>query len=626
MIRLYKQSIITVALLLLGMLSVKSASASTCRSAADLYVDNGCTYHAEKPYGATVNGFGHVQVKAYAPDGVEKDLGKLIYIAGPYIGDTSIANNNAELDAIYYESLPEELMEFLTENGFNIVVMNYIDNNNDYLQKKAFAMQVAIESIQSYRDNQPSLMLALSMGGTISRYALTTMENEGIDHGVDYWVSFDSPHLGAHTPVAIQALPQFVKKAFKKAEHDNDGSFDSFIDNFLDVLDDLVGWGDAGNWQEQIVAGKRGANDAHIQAAMLLDDTMNQPGVRQVMIQNILVDNKMHPDGISLISEFKALGLPKYTVENIAITNGSSIGENLELGTNKYYSYDSGVKDKLGLRFEGMVLDHNTYREYIPSCIWISYWRGGQYCIPTGFTSGYYPKYFSGKLKYPDASNIFHGQKDTYERDYYLKAGVKLDTSPCSTADFLLTDVMSRIEDGLSLTFEHPDMPLKIHADRNCFIPLLSSLAIDSIAIDSNVRHHTRESLERLSPFDVVWAGDANTEHLEMFDGLSDDLASKVFEAYVGVHSVPVSASQTSQGPKQIYPSSSCSEKFTGGYWGYTNYDISCAGYGVVGKKVVGTSGSYGSSAPFCEISSAQTGKYEVKNGKICSAATIWTK
>jgi len=57
------------------------------------------------------------------------------------------------------------------------------------------------------------VLLPGSMGGVVSRYALAYMETEGIDHGVDLWMTVDSPHAGAYIPIGVQHLVDFLQTA-----------------------------------------------------------------------------------------------------------------------------------------------------------------------------------------------------------------------------------------------------------------------------------------------------------------------------------------------------------------------------------------------------------------------------
>lgn len=70
------------------------------------------------------------------------------------------------------------------------------------------------------------LVVGPSMGGLISRYALTYMEkkqreNPGVaawNLRTKLWISFDAPHLGANIPVGDQYFIKFYASANEGAE------------------------------------------------------------------------------------------------------------------------------------------------------------------------------------------------------------------------------------------------------------------------------------------------------------------------------------------------------------------------------------------------------------------------
>ncbi len=121
-------------------------------------------------------------------DGTGKsDLYSLIN-SGTYDGNTSLASR-------------------LHSQGYDIVVLKF-DNAGDYIQRNAFLL---VELINEINANKPStsgplVIMGYSMGGLVARYALAYMEANGMNHQTRLYVSYDSPHKGAHVPVGIQAF------------------------------------------------------------------------------------------------------------------------------------------------------------------------------------------------------------------------------------------------------------------------------------------------------------------------------------------------------------------------------------------------------------------------------------
>lgn len=115
-------------------------------------------------------------------------------------------------------NIPYSLTDFADENGYDIV---YVDwrNSEEYIQANAATLETIIQKINKKKDEAGyrygNVILAHSMGGLITRYALKTMENRHIRHEVDTFISYDVPHLGAHIPIGtlygFYGLQKFIE-------------------------------------------------------------------------------------------------------------------------------------------------------------------------------------------------------------------------------------------------------------------------------------------------------------------------------------------------------------------------------------------------------------------------------
>lgn len=89
---------------------------------------------------------------------------------------------------------------------YDIVYVDWV-NSEDYIQANAYALIDVIEWVNSRKvaagSVEPNVIIGHSMGGVIARYALKTMENQGLKHKVSTYISYDAPHLGAHVPVGV---------------------------------------------------------------------------------------------------------------------------------------------------------------------------------------------------------------------------------------------------------------------------------------------------------------------------------------------------------------------------------------------------------------------------------------
>ena len=118
-------------------------------------------------------------------------------------------DNSMNWDELYELLNQENLIEDLRSEGFDAVVLNFTDAV-DYIQRNSYVITELIDRVQSEIDPASDMVLiGPSMGGLASRYALAWMENEGIDHRVRTFISFDSPHRGADIPLGLQYWVSF---------------------------------------------------------------------------------------------------------------------------------------------------------------------------------------------------------------------------------------------------------------------------------------------------------------------------------------------------------------------------------------------------------------------------------
>lgn len=99
--------------------------------------------------------------------------------------------------------------------GNDIILLNFHDGGG-YIQQNAMLFINLIDTVQyimgeagTLKENPQIVVVGPSMGGLITRYALTYMEKTGMHHHVRNWVSFDSPHKGANIPLGIQHWLRF---------------------------------------------------------------------------------------------------------------------------------------------------------------------------------------------------------------------------------------------------------------------------------------------------------------------------------------------------------------------------------------------------------------------------------
>lgn len=139
----------------------------------------------------------------------------------------------------YYEGFTKkELLFKLRTEGYDVIVVNHptyqttnlqngqtvtIDGGAYYIESNAMALVKLLQQTKSLLIANGSAsdiaIVAPSMAGQISRYALSYMEKKFAEtglplwkHNTYLWISVDSPHLGANIPMGDQALLYLLKE------------------------------------------------------------------------------------------------------------------------------------------------------------------------------------------------------------------------------------------------------------------------------------------------------------------------------------------------------------------------------------------------------------------------------
>ncbi|MCK6613732.1 MAG: hypothetical protein L6Q47_05800 [Ignavibacteriaceae bacterium] len=104
---------------------------------------------------------------------------------------------NENYPELYYNLTWELINQDLYPNGYAVFILNFKDGGAD-LRSNANVLLGAIEKIHQICPNYQIAVAGLSMGGTITRYALAKKESLNEFHNVGLFISFDSPQGGAH--------------------------------------------------------------------------------------------------------------------------------------------------------------------------------------------------------------------------------------------------------------------------------------------------------------------------------------------------------------------------------------------------------------------------------------------
>lgn len=166
-----------------------------------------------------------------------------------------------------------------------------IESNSETLKVILLWLQEVLSQNQS---NERITLIGHSMGGLVGRWTLTQMEEKQIPHGVGCYVSYDTPHLGAHFPLGLAYGVQGAAKL--------------------------------GSTKEQFV---KHLPSAELYILNQLGSTMHSASAEQMVIQNVLsngiIDNTKHNTWLKKLND---AGLPKgdmgYSMQCFAISNSDN--------------------------------------------------------------------------------------------------------------------------------------------------------------------------------------------------------------------------------------------------------------------------------------------------------------
>jgi hypothetical protein len=116
-----------------------------------------------------------------------------------------------------------QMIKQLNDQGYDVLFLDFY-NGADYIGANAQLFKELIKRLYEdgvITDGSPNavnaclcedaVVMGPSMGGQVARYALTQMEQEGINHHTRLNISFDSPHKGANIPIGVQCEAYFFK-------------------------------------------------------------------------------------------------------------------------------------------------------------------------------------------------------------------------------------------------------------------------------------------------------------------------------------------------------------------------------------------------------------------------------
>lgn len=142
--------------------------------------------------------------------------------------------DSRDINTIYsigtYGDPAQNIFDNLRDEGLDVVVLNFpnytraddgadIQGGADYIERNGLVLVNLIETIKTEMSGtQDLIVIGPSMGGLITRYALTYMEQNALDHQTAIWLSFDSPHRGANVPISFQYAVNYFAEYLDNAD------------------------------------------------------------------------------------------------------------------------------------------------------------------------------------------------------------------------------------------------------------------------------------------------------------------------------------------------------------------------------------------------------------------------
>ncbi|MDD3741018.1 MAG: T9SS type A sorting domain-containing protein [Bacteroidales bacterium] len=124
-------------------------------------------------------------------------------------------NDLRPIEGLWDLANQQNMIDSLRTFGDDFILLNF-HAGADYIQRNAMLVVNLLDTVQyimqqsgNFNENPQIVVVGPSMGGLITRYAITYMEANDMNHHVRNWISFDSPHKGANIPLGIQNWLRF---------------------------------------------------------------------------------------------------------------------------------------------------------------------------------------------------------------------------------------------------------------------------------------------------------------------------------------------------------------------------------------------------------------------------------
>ncbi len=207
----------------------------------------------------------------------------------------------------------QTLAQALEANNYDLIFLDY-GNGGDDIKRNAYLLENVIQWVNQQTaavgSTQKNVVIGVSMGGIVARYALRDMELRNANHNTRLYASIDSPHQGANVPLGFQAAVKFL------------GGL-----SFFGIS--LTG------------------SNPQLQRGLA---SLNSPAATQMLTYQLSGQGSSlaftNTSSVNFYNEYKTIGMPRlWGIRNIAVANGSECAQNqgynpnsLMLGANGSYN------------------------------------------------------------------------------------------------------------------------------------------------------------------------------------------------------------------------------------------------------------------------------------------------
>lgn len=409
-----------------------------------------------------------------------------------------------------FSGYPAAFTTFMASpNDYDIVFLDFAVGA-DWIEKNGMLLVELIQRINEEKainlaqgetvcDNA---IIGASMGGQVSKWALSYMEENGLQHQCHTYVSFDSPHQGAHIPIGIQSMAYFT--GYIKGDNDQWASLNTPAARQM-LIETLEGG---------IAAGRLGASMNELSLCGASSSSLS-PGLGFSLSNAIRTAFK---------NEIGTLGYPRMT-RNVAISCGSHTG--MEMGGNanfkarrheffnaqQFGSFGGDVASFEMTGFDGGNLSISDLLAFIS--------LPGNPPIPCNF-------------EVPAISNtLFLGAVPTDFWEFPIIQGVTIELPIGYTAyrvralaDYPSLDNAPGCRRGDLLDIQHAllteddNFTIDANDGYNSFMPTISLLDIqwpmDDEHLTMSFDPNDAAWVEANTPFDAVFAPETNLRHVEL--------------------------------------------------------------------------------------------------------------